>query len=121
MKKIPLILTLLLIALCLLWELWLAPVRGAGTVSLLALKATPLALALRGFAKDRRYTYQWMTLAVWLYFTEGVVRGWGDVGTSRYLAWSEVLLSLLLFVTCIQRARQLRSRPAHTSGRKRAA
>ena len=32
------------------------------------------------------YTYRWVSLLVWLYFTEGVVRATGDRGPSAVLA-----------------------------------
>jgi uncharacterized membrane protein len=62
--------------LCLAWELWLAPLRPGG--SWLALKVLPLCLPLAGLLKNRMYTYRWVSLVVWLYFTEGVVRAWSD-------------------------------------------
>jgi uncharacterized membrane protein len=87
---------LALIALGLAWELWLAP-TGRGT---LALKVLPLALPLAGLLKNRMYTYRWVSLLVWVYFTEGVVRAAGDGGLSARLAVVEVLLCLLLFAAC---------------------
>ena len=56
-----------LIALALAWELWLAPLRPGG--SWLVLKALPLCLPLAGLLKNRMYTYRWLSLVVWLYFT----------------------------------------------------
>ena len=85
-----------LIVLGLLWELWLAP-TGRGT---LALKVLPLALPLPGLLKNRLYTYRWVSLMVWLYFIEGVVRAAGDGGLSARLAMLEVLLCLSLFAAC---------------------
>jgi uncharacterized membrane protein len=82
-----------LIVLGLVWELWLAP-TGRGT---LALKVLPLLPALAGVLRRRLYTYRWLSLLVWLYFTEGVVRATSDHGASVALAWLEVLLCLLLF------------------------
>ena len=87
---------LALIVLGLIWELWLAP-TGRGT---LALKVLPLALPLAGFLKNRLYTYRWVSLMVWLYFIEGVVRAAGDGGMSAKLALIEVVLCLGLFVAC---------------------
>ena len=87
-----------LIALGLAWELWLAPVRPGG--SLLALKVLPLVLPLAGVLKNRMYTYRWLSLLVWIYFTEGVVRAWSDAAPGNYLAMVEVLLCLLLFTAC---------------------
>ena len=87
-----------LILLCQAWELWLAPLRPGGTW--LALKALPLALPLAGLLKRRMYTYRWVSLLVWLYFTEGVVRAWSDPAPGNWLAGAEILLCLLLFTAC---------------------
>ena len=89
---------LALMLLCLAWELWLAPLRPGG--SWLALKALPLCLPLAGLLKRRMYTYRWVSLVVWLYFTEGVVRARSDPAPSRWLALAEVALCLSLFVAC---------------------
>ena len=98
-----------LIALCLAWELWLAPVRPGG--SLLALKAVPLALPLAGLLKRRMYTYRWVSLLVWIYFAEGVVRAYGDRPPGSWLAMAEVVLCVALFVACVRHIR-LRQRHA---------
>ncbi|MBE9607885.1 DUF2069 domain-containing protein [Chitinilyticum piscinae] len=89
---------LLLVALCLAWELWLAPLRPGG--SWLVLKVAPLLLPLRGMLNGRRYTFQWFSMAVLLWFTEGVMRAYGDHGVSQMLALAEILLSVLLFMAC---------------------
>ena len=90
--------TLGLILLGLAWELWLAPLRPDG--SWWALKVLPLALALSGLLKLRMYTYRWLSLAVWLYFTEACVRGWSDAWPSNALAMAQGALCLVLFVAC---------------------
>ena len=87
-----------LILLGLLWELWLAPLRPGG--SWLALKVLPLCLPLAGLLKNRMYTYRWVSLMVWLYFTEGVVRAWSDRPPGNWLALLQVLLCCSLFVAC---------------------
>ena len=87
-----------LIVLGLAWELWLAPVRSGG--SLLALKVVPLCFPLAGMLRNRMYTYRWVSLLVWLYFTEGVVRAASDRGPGRWLAGIEIVLCLLLFAAC---------------------
>jgi uncharacterized membrane protein len=87
-----------LIVLGVAWELWLAPVRPGGT--LLALKVLPLCFPLTGLLKNRMYTYRWLSLLIWLYFTEGVVRAWSDSAPSNYLAFVEVLLCVVLFTAC---------------------
>ena len=87
-----------LIVLGLAWEMWLAPIRTGG--SLLALKVLPLCIPLAGVLKNRMYTYRWLSLLVWLYFTEGVVRAWSDRAPGNYLGLIEVLLCLTLFAAC---------------------
>jgi uncharacterized membrane protein len=87
-----------LIALGLAWELWLAPLRPGG--SWLVIKVLPLTIPLAGLLKNRMYTYRWVSLLVWLYFTEGAVRASSDTGLSAVLAGIEVLLCVVLFVAC---------------------
>lgn len=103
---------LALLVLCVLWELWLAPLRPGG--SWLILKALPLLAAVFGVLRGRRYTYQWLSMAILIYFTEGVLRV-GDGGKVSWLAGLEILLSLLIFIGCLFYARLTapsRQRPA---------
>jgi uncharacterized membrane protein len=101
-----------LIILGLAWELWLSPLRPGG--SWLALKVLPLCLPMAGLLKNRMYTYRWVSLVVWLYFIEGVVRAWGDRPPGNYLALTEVVLCLSLFAACLLhvRTRQRNAPPA---------
>jgi uncharacterized membrane protein len=59
-----------------------------------------LSFALTGLLKHKLYTYRWLSLLVWLYFTEGVVRATGDHGLSQQLAIAETALSVTLFAAC---------------------
>lgn len=95
-----------LILLCLLWEIWLAPLNEKG--SLLFLKALPLLAPLFGILKGNRYTYQWASMLILIYFIEGVVRAWSDQGFSAQLALIEVVLSIIFFVCTIFYARHTR-------------
>ena len=97
---------LALIALCLAWELWLAPLRPGG--SYLALKALPLAIPLLGILLGRRYTYQWTSMLVLAYFAEGVVRAWSERGTSQILALAEATFSVIFFVAVVWYSRLTR-------------
>jgi uncharacterized membrane protein len=97
---------LALIVLGLAWELWLAP-TGHRT---LALKVLPLAVPLAGLLKYRMHTYRWLSLFVWVYFAEGVVRAVGDRGIGAWLAGLEIVLCIALFAAC---AAQVRWRLAH--------
>ena len=100
-----------LIVLGLAWEMWLAPIRPGG--SLLALKVLPLCIPLAGILKNRMYTYRWVSLMVWIYFTEGATRAWSDRPPGNYLAMLEVLLCLLLFTACALHVRiRLKNSPA---------
>ena len=92
-----------LILLSLAWELWLAPLRPGG--SWLVLKAVLLLLPLRGVLTGQRYTYQWASMFILLYFTEGVMRAWSDNGLSATLAMAEVALSVVFFFAAIAYAR----------------
>jgi uncharacterized membrane protein len=86
---------LALIALCLAWELVLAPLKPGG--SWLALKALPLLAPLFGILHERRYTFQWTTLLIWFYVAEGATRAITDSGMSARLALVEVVLALAYF------------------------
>ena len=98
-----------LIVLGLACELWFAP-TGNRTW---AVKVLPLAFALSGLLKYRMVTYRWLSLLVWLYFTEGVVRATSERGPVVPLAIIEVLLCLLLFGACAFHVRwRLRSAKA---------
>lgn len=93
-----------LIVLGVAWEMWLAPLRPGG--SWLVLKVLPLLVPLAGLLRHRMYTYRWVSLVVWIYFTEGVVRAWSDtLLLSRALAGLEIVFCLLLFVACAAHVR----------------
>jgi uncharacterized membrane protein len=100
-----------LIALCLAWELWLAPLRPGG--SLMALKALPLALSLRGILEGRRYTYQWSSMLILAYFAEGTTRAWADTGLSQKMALLELALSAAYFAAAVGYARLTRQPLSH--------
>lgn len=103
-----------LIVLGLAWELWLAPLRPGGT--LVALKVLPLCFPLTGLLKNRMYTYRWLSLLIWLYFIEGVVRAWGDGAPSNFLAMAEIVLCITLFTAC---ALHVRLRLKHAKHKER--
>lgn len=102
----------MLAALCLLWEWLLAPIRPGG--SWMVLKALPLLIPLPGILSPsprRRYTYQWSTLFIWPYFTEGVVRAWSDISTvSQTLATIQVVLCVAFFIAAVG---YVRNTPSH--------
>jgi uncharacterized membrane protein len=79
-----------LIVLGLAWELWL-PAKP----SLWVLKVLPLCIPVAGLLKRRMYTYRWVSLLVWPYFMEGVMRAGEGLPAAL-----EIVLSLTLFVAC---------------------
>jgi uncharacterized membrane protein len=91
---------ILLIVLCVAWELKIAPLRPGG--SLLALLALPLLLPLSGVLKVRLYTLQWAAMLILLYFMEGVVRAWSDPSPlSATMGLIEAVLSLIFYLCAI--------------------
>ncbi|HTQ77481.1 MAG TPA: DUF2069 domain-containing protein [Burkholderiales bacterium] len=95
-----------LIALCLAWELWLAPLRPGG--SLVALKALPLLVPFAGVLQGRRRTYQWSAMLILAYFAEGATRAFSERGAPRLLAGLEIALSLAYFAAAVAYARLTR-------------
>ena len=85
---------LLLIALNVAWDSYVAPLQ-IGRV-LLMLKLLPLLLPLRG------------SMLIMLYFLEGVMRWWDVPPYSRYFAATETTLSVLFFVSCLVYLKQFK-------------
>ncbi|MGH8664189.1 MAG: DUF2069 domain-containing protein [Burkholderiales bacterium] len=88
-----------LIALCIAWELWLAPLRPGG--SWMVLKALPLLAPLFGILHRRLYTFRWSAMLAIAYFVEGAVRVYADSGLSAVLAGMEIVLALLFFAAAV--------------------
>ena len=90
----------LLFAWLLAWEIVVAPLHPGG--SLLALKALPLLLPLRGVLKRDLYTLQWSSMVILIYLVEGIVRAWSDrAELSRLMALGEVLLVCAYFLFAV--------------------
>lgn len=96
-----------LIALCLAWELWLAPLRPGG--SYIALKALPLVLPLPGILSGKVYTYRWSSMLILAYLGEGAMRALSERGTSQLLAILEIALSAAFFAAVVSFVRLKRS------------
>jgi uncharacterized membrane protein len=93
------VLLVALIVLGVAWELWLAPLRPGG--SWLVLKVLPLAAFSFAVFAGRRRGYQALSLAVWAYFMEGMVRATSDRWPSAGYAWAEAALALALFAAVV--------------------
>ncbi len=82
------------------WEIWVAPLHPGG--SLLALKALPLLVPLRGVIKRDLYTLQWSSMVILVYFAEGAVRAWSDeLEASRLMAMGEIVLVCVYFACAL--------------------
>jgi uncharacterized membrane protein len=95
---------LALIGVCLVWELWLAPLRPGGSWAVL--KTLPLLTPLHGMLRGRRYTAQWSSMLLLAYLAEGVVRAWSEPGPVRPLAALEIVLAGLYVTAAVIYARQ---------------
>ncbi len=102
-----------LIALCLLWETILAPLRPGG--SWLMLKVLPLLAPLFGVLRGKRYTFQWASMMILFYFTEGVVRAWSEKPPSSTLASIEIVLSVVFYFAAVYYAKLTGFKPMMTS------
>ena len=89
-----------LIALLLAWMLWLAPPNAAFVAPLALLAIGPLAAGVRGILYGRHYTCAWTSLLSMAYFVHGVAMV-NDPGITRWLAGTEIALSLGLFLGCV--------------------
>lgn len=93
---------LLLIAVTLAWETWLAPKSPFGFW--LTVKGVPLLVPLYGLLKGRLRSHIGASLLVMLYLTEGLVLIWTERGQSLALhqvltgALAETLLSIVFIV-----------------------
>jgi uncharacterized membrane protein len=96
-------LTVALIVFGLAWELVLDPLRPGG--SWLAIKVVPLLFAVRGLWAAKMYTFKWMSLLVWLYVGEALVRIVGLTAIERLLAWNSLALSAGLSIVILLGAR----------------
>ena len=90
---------IMLIFLCLTWEIWWAPLKPGG--SWLSLKAVFLLAPLFGILRGKRYTYKWLSLFIQFYLLEGLVRATSDHGLVQQLAVGETVLASTIFVTTI--------------------
>lgn len=109
LRRIVLACFVALIALGLAWETWLAPLRPGAWV--LALKVVPLAVALPAIARGAVRAYQWWSMGVLFYLTEGLVRATSDTGPSVPLAVVETLLAAIAFLAILGYVRS-KARPA---------
>ena len=90
---------LALVALEILWEIALAPLRpGAGW---LALKALPLVVLLPGTMRGARRPRQWLALLLPFYAAEAIVRAWSESGRHAAVAATVAIVAIATFVALL--------------------
>jgi len=89
----------LLIFLNLLWEIGFNPIHHKPTW--LVLKSMVLLIPFIGILKKNRYTFQWSSMLMMLFFIEGVVRFYSEFSPSREFALAQIMLSLSFFIFSI--------------------
>lgn len=90
---------IMLIVLTILWDGLFAPLHTSS--ALLCLKLLPLCLPLRGLISGKIYTYQYCSMLILLYFSEGVMRIFDAVNYSKYFSALEMIISLAFFISCL--------------------
>jgi uncharacterized membrane protein len=86
-----------LIILNLFWEIFYNPLNSMG--SLMVIKSVILLIPLSGILKKNRYTYQWASMFILLFFIEGIVRFYSETGVSQSMALYQIILSSIFFVS----------------------
>ncbi len=98
---------LLLIVLTLIWDGLYAPLHTGRW--LLFIKLLPLMLPLRGILSGRIYTYQYCSMLIMMFFTEGIMRLSDKSHISKLFAATETALSIIFFISCLIYLKQFKS------------
>lgn len=88
-----------LIALTLIWDGYFAPLNTG--FWLLSIKLLPLCLPFHGILSGRRYTYQYYSMLILAYFSEGIMRLFDLATISQLCAAIEIVLALIFFTACL--------------------
>ena len=88
-----------LIFLNIFWEAGFNPIHNKPTW--LILKSMVLVVPLIGILKKDRYTFQWSSMLIMIFFIEGVVRFYSEISPSRDFALGQLILSLSFFICSI--------------------
>ena len=93
-----------LLALTLIWVTVFTPHARLPTSIMLIIFVGPLLIPLRGLLNGKAYTHILSSFLALLYFIHGVVEAWANPG-ERWLAITEIVLSLVFFTGCVFYAR----------------
>lgn len=103
-----------LIALLLLWYLWLAPPPPELRTPMLLIMGLPLLLGLRGVLHRRRYTLQWTGMLSLAYFIHGIMAATG-AGMTAWLGSVELVLAMTYL--CLTMLILRRGKKAHQAAK----
>ncbi|QMT30795.1 DUF2069 domain-containing protein [Alysiella filiformis] len=98
-----------LILLTLVWDGLLFPLYY-----MMLIKLILLALPLRGIVAGRVYTFQYCSMLILAFFTEGVMRVVGQNVWGQTLAATEIALSVAFFVSCLAYLKQFKIKKVKT-------
>lgn len=89
------------------WISWLSPPRILPTALVLLILAGPLLFPLRGILQGKPYTHIWASFIALFYFAVGIYNVAGGDMDKPWLAWLEILFSVLLFLGTLLYARSV--------------
>jgi uncharacterized membrane protein len=95
-----------LIFLNLFWEICFNPIHSKTTW--MVLKSVILLVPLVGILKKDRYTFQWSSMFIVIFFIEGVVRYYTDISPSKEFAFVQINLTILFFLCSIYYCKKTR-------------
>ena len=108
--RLCLLSVILMILFGFLWEVKLYPLREG---SLLWLKVLPLILLLPGLFQGRLRSLQWLTLIIWFFITEGIVRVTSDPAENFVWSCIWLVLAVATLISAMAAVRRIRLSRLH--------
>ena len=108
--RLCLLSTLLMILFGFLWEVKLYPLREG---SLLWLKVSPLIPLLPGLFQGRLRSLQWLTLIIWFFITEAIVRVISDPAENFIWSCIWLVLGVTTLISAMGAVRRIRMTRLH--------
>ena len=108
--RLCLLSVILMILFGLFWEIQLYPLRDG---SLLWLKVLPLIPLLPGLFQGRLRSVQWLTLVIWFFITEAIVRVSSDPPENFIWSCIWLILSVSTLILAMTAARRIKLNKLH--------
>lgn len=92
------------------WHLRVLPVALPTALTMLAPLVIPLLIAGPGLFRGKPYTYQWMSLVIWIWFAHGTMEAWTHRETPvlAAIASLESILAVIQFIGMVKFLRLLK-------------